>query len=138
MISVFTPTHTPDYLVEAYNSLCAQTYQDFEWVLVPNGPDARIPEPIAQDKRVRIVALEDTRIGALKAHAVSQCRGGLLVELDHDDVLVETCLADLYEAAAAADGHAFIHSDCVNFLPDGTSVVFHQSFGWEVYDCRSG
>jgi len=50
--SVFTPTHRPNYLSDAYRSLCEQTRKDWEWVLVPNGPKAYIPDALRKDPRV--------------------------------------------------------------------------------------
>lgn len=54
-LSLITPTHKPDYLLEAYRSLKLQTLEDWEWVIVPNGGNIVIPEVIRQDPRVKIV-----------------------------------------------------------------------------------
>jgi hypothetical protein len=54
-ISVYTPTHRPDHLLEAYESLHRQQGEvDWEWVLVPNGPAAQVPDSIGADSRVVI------------------------------------------------------------------------------------
>ena len=37
-ITVFTPTYNRAYIIEQlYTSLCRQTYQDFEWLVVDDG-----------------------------------------------------------------------------------------------------
>ena len=36
-ISVFTPTHNPRFLDLCYESLCRQTYTDWEWIVLLNG-----------------------------------------------------------------------------------------------------
>jgi hypothetical protein len=34
--SIFTPTHNAKYLLRAAESLSAQTFKDFEWLILPN------------------------------------------------------------------------------------------------------
>ena len=121
-LSVFTPTHKPHYLAEAHASLAAQSWQDWEWVLVPNGPAFAIPEQVRADSRVRIVPAPDwisrLGVGMLKRYACEQCRGDVLVELDHDDILMPDALA---KVAQAIDGGAgFVYSDFANFRADGS------------------
>lgn len=115
-ISIFTPTHKPDYLVEAHASLVAQSLADWEWILVPNGPAFQIPQPIRADPRVRVVAAPDwiarLGVGTLKRFACEQCEGDVLVELDHDDLLLPTALAKI--GAAIANGAGFAYSDFAN------------------------
>ena len=134
--SVFTPTHRPDHLPQAFASLAAQTRVDWEWVIVPNGPDASVPDHIARDPRVRVIVAPDAngeqRVGALKRFACEHCRGDLLVELDHDDLLLPHALARIGDAAQQGAA-GFIYSDCANFREDGSCDVYDGSFGWESY-----
>jgi glycosyltransferase involved in cell wall biosynthesis len=147
LISVATPTHDPRWLLQAYRSLQRQTYQHFEWVIVPNG-EAAIPEVIAQDSRVRICRptssqvirvgpLDVTSIGGLKRYAFGQCRGDLLVELDHDDLLTPGCLAALaVEVGRRPVGTPlFLYSDFANFY-EGSALpeTYSDISGWEKYD----
>lgn len=140
LLSVFTPTNDPRWLHDAHRSLTEQAYADWEWVLVPNGPPFALPEGVTADPRVRVVPYPRARevrygrnIGALKAFACAACRGGLLVELDHDDMLTPNALAVLAREAAAAPAAGFFYSDCVSFWPNGRSDVFGPAYGWESY-----
>lgn len=142
-ISLFTPTHDPRWLTDAYRSLMRQAYTDWEWVLVPNGPARPLPPVVTADPRVRVVPYPRCRelrygrnIGALKGFACAACTGGLLVELDHDDMLAPNALTELAEAVAANPDAGFFYSDCVGFWPDGRNDVFGPEFGWEKYDCE--
>jgi len=129
--SIFTPTHRPDYLSEVHRALCRQTVRDFEWVLVPNGPRAALPEEITRDPRVKIAHAPpelDGKIGALKRFACGACSGDVFVELDHDDLLAERALERILDAFR--DGADFVFSDFVNFLPDGSSQVYDPRYGW--------
>ena len=90
---VFTPTHRPDYINDAFESLLAQSNADREWVLVPNG-GAAISDRIRTHAQVRIVPAPDWAsrlgVGSLKRFACEHCTGEYLVELDHDDLLTPT------------------------------------------------
>jgi O-antigen biosynthesis protein len=130
-ISIFTPTNAERWLNTCYNSLCSQTYNDWEWVLTPNHMDPNlIPERIRNDNRVRVIPSDLTGVGALKRFACEQCHGKLLVELDHDDRLTPNALDALSEAAKTTpDG--FYYSDFVSLFPDGRSEIYGSHYGWE-------
>lgn len=52
-ISVFTPSHSPIYLDQCYQSLQSQTYHDWEWIVVlNNGAQWQLKQP---DSRVTIL-----------------------------------------------------------------------------------
>ena len=77
MISVFTPTNNDKYLLRAYKSLLAQTYQDWEWVVLTNG-DVGVPE--FSDDRVKVIHTQETgMVGTLKRIACGHCTGDYLV-----------------------------------------------------------
>lgn len=136
--SVFTPTHDTRYLHEAYLSLKRQTYDGWEWVIVtapPTSTQLAIPSEIKNDHRVRLFQAPSSatgNIGALKAFACLQCRGDLLVELDHDDVLASNALAELSLAAQETKAD-FLFSDFVEFNSNGSSHVYPAGSGWETY-----
>jgi O-antigen biosynthesis protein len=135
-ISVFTPfyyTGVP-YIGAAYESLCAQTYQDWEWIILRNGQGAALPEVILKDPRVKVIKAQTTNgfIGALKREACSHCSGDILLELDHDDLLSYDAMAHVVnEMSGGAD---FVYSDFAEFK-DGTwePNVYGSQYGWEFY-----
>src|SRR5262245_2690206 len=96
-VSVFTVTHHPRFLDECFDSLVSQTYADWEWVVLLNS-GARW-RPAREDTRLRIL-IDDavTGVGAAKHRACAEARGGLLVELDHDDILASDALAEITRA----------------------------------------
>jgi O-antigen biosynthesis protein len=138
-LSIFTPTHLPQHLVEAYDSIRRQNYQDWEWVLVPNGPKAFIPDQIRKDSRVKVVSGGERlyNIGAIKRLACDNCSGDAFVELDHDDLLVPanslTAIARAFEKGAG-----FVFSDPAVFTYGGEKppygrFAYSPSHGWENY-----
>lgn len=131
MISVFTPSHNPQYLDDAYLSLKEQTYEDWEWVVVLN--QGAEWEPPAEDSRVRLFRFEDSKgVGDLKAYAVDRCVSPYIVELDHDDMLMPDALECVVEAFKSNPGVVFVYSDFTEVLSDGSpsSRKFDSNFGW--------
>jgi len=148
LISVFTPTHNAARLDKAYYSLRGQTYQEWEWVVVPNhtapAEQERVREHALayQDPRVvvrpwpqppRYGHMDDgPQVGALKRFACEGCKGELLVELDHDDWLLSgalTRLAEKHQELAAG----FYYSDSLIANEGGESTVFDANSGWSYY-----
>lgn len=133
MISVYTPSHNAKNLLRAYESLKRQAHEDWEWILLVNGPllANKVPEEIVKDSKVRVIRSETrASVGALKAEACTYAKGDLLVELDHDDELRYDCLLKLQEAAMAEPG-GFFFSDFCELQADGKSKVYGQDFGWK-------
>jgi glycosyltransferase involved in cell wall biosynthesis len=118
-LSVITPTHDISKLAEAWLSLREQTHDDFEWVVVVNGMARNLGVQVRQlvdgDVRARIVDHEAFRgVGAAKKFAFDLGVGEALVELDHDDLLAPTALAEI--AAAFEDPEiGFVYSDAADF-----------------------
>lgn len=131
--SIITPTHRPTYIQELYESIKAQTYADWEWIIHLNGGITikDLPAEISADLKVKIY--EDTpcdlspNVGYQKNKAFHLGTGDILVEVDHDDILIETCLAELAEAYRDPE-IGFVYSDDAiladNFTP------FNESNGW--------
>jgi len=90
-VTVFTPSHHPRFLDECLRSMLAQTFHDWEWLVVLNLGARWRPEVV--DPRVRIVVRDElVGVGAAKRFACGEARGEILVELDHDDLLARNCL----------------------------------------------
>ena len=137
MISVFTPSHDPKYLKEAYESLKAQTYQTWEWIVVLNG-DAEWPRP-EYDDRVKISYAKPElgdKVGALKRRAVELCSGDILVELDHDDILMPTCLEELQKSFDENPDVSLVYSDFSYINADGTPNFskYSPDYGWSYHE----
>ena len=118
ILSVITPTHDPSKLAEAWVSLRDQTHQDFEWVIVVNGArdfSAWVRELVQNDNRVAVVSHGGfSGVGAAKKFAFGLGVGEVLVELDHDDILMPTALEEV--AKAFEDPSVgFVYSDAADF-----------------------
>ena len=140
-LSIFTPTHLPTHLPEAYASLLRQNYTEWEWVLVPNGGKAIIPDNIRNDPRVKVIdgGSHLYNIGALKRLACDNCSGDAFIELDHDDLLFPGNSLSSIEKAFES-GAGFVYSDVAVFTYDKQNshknygkFIYSEAHGWEHY-----
>lgn len=130
-ISVITPTNNPRFLRETWDSLKAQTFQDYEWVIVPNNECVL---PWFDDPHIRVVPMsgEEKAIGAIKRFAFMQGAGEWLLELDHDDILLPTALERLAEVGNCFE---FAFSNTANFHNDTWEPDRHNpAYGWKYRD----
>jgi glycosyltransferase involved in cell wall biosynthesis len=133
MISVFTPLSQSGnaYVEAAFETLLAQTHQDWEWVVLENH-GGRLPESIASHPRVRVYEDHELEgLGQLKGACCDQSEGDILFELDHDDLLHPDALAKTCAALQDAD---VAYSDFAEFrdgdwIPDG----YRADYGWHHY-----
>lgn len=150
-ISIATPTHNTRFLLDTYKSIQNQDY--LEWVLLPNsGITAKdIPQEIKDDPRT--VIIDDgfipihtnglPNIGSLKKYVFGKCSGEWILELDHDDELVDGAL-DKISAAAEDTEAVFIYANAASFNNDdrsprlfgnATSITNEDTlYGWKYKD----
>jgi glycosyltransferase involved in cell wall biosynthesis len=136
MISVFTPTNNTKYLGELYQSLVAQTFTDWEWIVFLNGDADEMPVKALDDSRVKTFRWtgETGNIGLLKRMACVECDGSILVEVDHDDYLMPTALQKIYEAFFDHPDVSFVYSDCKLIDSEGNTIPcnFDPVYGWQI------
>ena len=130
--SIITPAHkkTP-YLIVLYNSIAAQTYENWEWVLWLNNDlnEKDLPQKIVKDERVRIYRTEEksTSVGYHKHHAFHKGEGDVLVEVDSDDIITPNCLEELNKAYQDSE-IGFVYSD-VAILDDDLVPIMNHTDG---------
>lgn len=133
MISVFTPSHNANRLDEAYEYMLKQSYQDWEWiVLLNNGAEWKNNEAAA-DARVKVFRDDSgiKRVGYVKREACKHAKGEILVELDHDDLLLPDCLLKLQHTFDLDDSVTFVYSNSVNIdIRDNSPVYWSPNYGW--------
>jgi O-antigen biosynthesis protein len=134
-VSIFTPSHYSRYLDDCLRTLLAQTWQDWEWIVVLNrGARWR---PARDDPRIRIVVKDDVvGVGQAKLLACSEARGEILIELDHDDELRSDAVERI---VAVFDEHpdvGFVYSDTALITEEGLREESRWSaaHGWNYRD----
>ena len=131
-ISIITPSHKPEYWAGFYECLREQTFTDWEWVLVPNGP-AKGARVNSADERVRVYPLEIDvdRVGALKYYACKKALGEIVLEWDHDDLLAPTALQKCYEAFRDNPKVCFVYSNTVEVNENWSPYKYNEAYGWK-------
>ena len=133
--SIISPSHknTP-YLQELYESLCAQTYENWEWVLWLNGKFKRskLSTEIENDERVKIYECNEKNpnVGFHKNKAFHLGSGDVVVEVDHDDMITPDCLEELNKAYQD-ESIGFVFSDVAVY--DDNFVPYNEHHGWSYY-----
>ncbi len=118
LVSVLMPTYRPDLddFVAAVGSVLAQTWQEWELVIVDDGGKApevtrRMNAFAASDDRIRLVKRrKNAGISAATNVAIAAARGDWIAFFDHDDMLVDVALEVMMEEARQT-GARMLYSD---------------------------
>ena len=92
-LTIFTPTYNRAYILpKLYESLCRQTCQDFEWLVVDDGSTDNTKELVEgwlAEGKIDIKYLRQANSGKMMAHnlAVKESSGELFMCVDSDDCL---------------------------------------------------
>lgn len=136
LMTIYTPTYnTGALLQETYHSVCDQTYTNWEWVVVDDGSTdgtwERLLELAKLDHRVRPFRMPNNgKIGNSKDVATRLAYGKYLCELDHDDILVETCLEEVKKAFDENPSAGMVYTDFAEVYADGRPNRYHGA-PWE-------
>jgi glycosyltransferase involved in cell wall biosynthesis len=133
--SLITPSHRyQTYFDELYKSIVEQTYSNWEWIVYLNGEFKRdqLSEEILNDERVKIFEVYDgnTNIGYVKNKAFFLGTGDILVEVDHDDILLPNCLEELAKAFEENPDCGFVYSDDATYHMQDGFIPYGSGYGW--------
>ena len=121
-VSVIVPTHNrPQMLKEAVESALAQTFQDFEIIIVLNGASAEAVEMarrLAASPKVRAVEMEDSTLAASRNFGQRFVESEWTAFLDDDDIWEPEKL-ELQLAAAEHTGADVVTCNYGAFNRDG-------------------
>ena len=106
VISVICPVYNAEkYLARAVKSVLAQSFEDFELILVDDGSTDNSGELCdafaAEDKRVRVIHQANGGVSRARNAGIDSARGEYIAFIDSDDYVFPYWLSDLYEAIAA-------------------------------------
>ena len=90
LISIVVPVYNVEaYVAECLDSLCAQTYEDIEILLVDDGSSDRsgeICDSYAQkDERIRVFHTVNSGVSEARNRGIEEAEGDYLVFVDSDD-----------------------------------------------------
>lgn len=141
LITVFTPTYNRAHLLgRLYESLCAQSFTDFEWVIVDDGSTdgtASLVQGFIAERRIDIKYLSQANGGKHRAinHGVGQARGELFFIVDSDDSLPADSLQRIADEWAAVSDTAVGGVAGLDATPAGQTIGCGLPF--DAIECNS-
>lgn len=137
LVSIITPTHkTGDKLMRPYNSLLAQTYNNWEWVIMDDSDDdgqtfKNVSALACKDYRIRPYKANchSGVIGNIKKTVCDLARGEYIIELDHDDELTPDALQRVVDTYKKYPEVGFVYSDFAECFEDGSPVTYPPGWG---------
>lgn len=135
-ISVIVAVYKAEaYLHRCVDSLLAQTFQDFEILLIDDGsPDhsGKICDDYAkQDARIRVFHKENGGVGSARQCGIDHARGEYTTHVDPDDWVEPTMLEEMY-AKAKEDDADMVLADWYLEYVDDTKYVNQQPSSLDV------
>lgn len=115
LISVIIPTYNRQWAVgRAIASVLAQTFQDFELLIVDDGSEdetfSQVLQPL-KDPRVKIHRTENRGVSAARNFAVEKSQGQWLAFLDSDDEWKPEKLAEQWQAIKENPHWRWVHTE---------------------------
>lgn len=97
MVSIIVPIYNAEqYISKCIESILAQTYRDFELILVDDGSTdmcGKICDEYAkQDSRVHVIHQENKGVSAARNAGISLAKGEYIMFVDSDDFITENML----------------------------------------------
>jgi glycosyltransferase involved in cell wall biosynthesis len=126
LVSVVVPTHNrPDMLAEALASVRAQTFKDYEIIVISNGEGASArlaSRAVAATCGARYFELDIGNASIARNCGIEQAKGEWIALLDDDDLWLPRKL-EWQLSEAELTGADMIFSDFVEFYPDGREII---------------
>lgn len=131
-ISVLMPTYNAERFVRtAVESVLAQTFDDFELLIVDDGSTDNTAEIISAfaDPRIRLVKKAHTGVADTLRAGVESARGKYIARMDADDIAFPDRLQKQY-AVLESDPDIFLVHTAVSYIDD-QGTVLQQKAGSE-------
>lgn len=133
-ISIIIPIYNVErYLRQCIDSILAQTFTEFELLLIddgsPDGCPAICDEYAGKDARVRVFHKQNGGVTSARNKGLDNANGNWIIYIDGDDWIEPTYVEELYNAAInneadiAICGFRFVYED-------GSSVIEHPTI-WD-------
>lgn len=115
LVSIVVPVYNVEiYIGECLDSLLAQTYTNFEVIVVddgsPDGSGAIAAEYAKRDRRVKVLRQDNTGLGGARNNGAALARGEFLWFVDSDDTAPPTALASMANSLIASGSDLVVGS----------------------------
>lgn len=130
-VSVIVPIYKIErYLHQCVDSIIAQTFTDFELLLIddgsPDGCPAICDEYAQKDARIRVFHKPNGGLTSARNHGLDNAKGDWIMHIDGDDWIEPTYIEELYNAAIKNDADIAICGFRFAY-EDGSFVIEHPT-----------
>jgi glycosyltransferase involved in cell wall biosynthesis len=135
LISVVIPTHNrPEMLAEALASVRAQTFKDYEAIVISNGESEdsrRASREVAAAQGAAYLELSEGNVAAARNCGIERAKGEWIAFLDDDGLWLPNKLERQVAEARRTDVD-LIACDSIKFFPDGRESLqrIRRPDGW--------
>lgn len=131
LVSVVVPAYNvEDYIVQCVNSICNQTYDKLEIIIVDDGSTdntGRICDELS-DNRITVIHQENQGLSGARNTALEIAQGEYICFVDSDDYIRESMIEELYKC---------IVGEKYDFAACGVEYLMHDT-GLSTYSGNSG
>lgn len=130
-VSVITPTYNrPGYLKAAIESVLAQSFTDFEHIIVDDGSDSETRAVVERfdDRRIRYVYQDNAGRGAARNRGLALATGEYVAFLDDDDLYLPEKLAVQVAFLEAQPAVGLVGSFTQFIAEDGSSLGLRETW----------
>lgn len=136
MISIIIPVYNvEEYLGDCIESIIAQTFQDWELILVDDGsPDqsgALCDKYVFSDPRIRVFHKTNGGVSSARNLGIQKAEGEWITFIDADDFVGKFYLHGLYRPIEEGECVDFVHGGCTNY-ENGAATTINQSYKYYV------
>jgi glycosyltransferase involved in cell wall biosynthesis len=137
LVSIIMPTYNrAGYIVETIRCIQAQTYTNWELLIIDDGSADNTEELVEQmpDPRIKFYRFDRTGVtGKLKNFGIREAKGALIAFMDSDDLLPADKLEKQVNAMLAHPEAGFSYTNGHNFLEDKSieTIFYTQQAGIE-------
>lgn len=129
MVTVFTPTYNRAYILNnLYQSLCRQSYWDFEWLIVDDGSTDNTEGLIASwldESKISLCYIKQPNGGKHRAinRGIQEANGNLFFIVDSDDYLADNAIERiLFFYESIKENNQFAGLSGVRAYPSGERI----------------
>jgi len=128
-VSVIIPTYNAArYLSDAIDSVLAQTYDEFEIIVVDDGSTDETPGVVNKyDSRVCYLSQQNAGVAAARNRGISESKGKYIAFLDADDTWFPNKLEKQMAVLAASEGSRVCYSAFLEVTQDLSPVGVRRS-----------
>lgn len=131
LVSIITPCYNGEkYIAQTIESVLAQTYQNWEMLIVDDGSKDRSAELVnryaQKDSRIRLLCQENAGSAAARNNGLRNCRGQYIALLDADDLWLPQFLEK--QIACLKANHALCVSCAYNRIDENGAEIMRPTY----------